>query len=104
MVRIAVLGLSLIVVGVDATRAQDIAGVEDCTKTAGLDKRTGCFQSNINFLQRLVTKNALEAWQRLNTANAEIAALKSAVAGLQKSVEQLQSAQKAAGDRKPEAK
>jgi hypothetical protein len=104
MVRIAVLGLSLIVGGVDAARAQDIAGLEDCTKTAGLDKRTGCFQSNINFLQRLVTKNALEAWQRLNTANAEIAALKSAVTGLQKSVEQLQSAQKAAGDRKPEAK
>jgi hypothetical protein len=104
MVRIAVLGLSLMVVVVDAARAQDIAGIEDCTKTAGLDKRTGCFQSNINFLQRLVTKNALEAWQRLNTANAEIAALKSAVAGLQKSVEQLQSAQKAAGDKKPGAK
>jgi hypothetical protein len=104
MVRIAVLGLSLIVGWVDAAGAQDIAGVEDCTKTAGLDKRTGCFQSNINFLQRLVTKNALEAWQRLNAANAEIAALKSAVTSLQRSVEQLQAAQKAAGDKKPEAK
>jgi hypothetical protein len=104
MVRIAALGLSLIVVGVDAARAQDIAGIEDCTKTAGLDKRTGCFQSNINFLQRLVTKNALEAWQRLNAANAEIAALKSTVASLQKTVERLQAAQKAAGDKKPEAK
>jgi len=39
-----VLGLSLIVVGVDAGRAQDIAGIEDCTKTSGLDKRTGCLQ------------------------------------------------------------
>jgi hypothetical protein len=104
MVRIAALGLSLIVVGVDAARAQDIAGIEDCTKTAGLDKRTGCFQSNINFLQRLVTKNALEAWQRLNAANAEIDALKSTVASLQKTVERLQAAQKAAGDKKPEAK
>lgn len=104
MVRIAVLGLSLIAVGLDAARAQDIAGIEDCTKTAGLDKRTGCFQSNINFLQRLVTKNALEAWQRLNAANVEIVALKSAVASLQKSVEQLQAAQKAARDKKPEAK
>jgi predicted transcriptional regulator len=51
-----------------------------------------------------VTKNALEAWQRLNAANAEIAALKSAVTSLQRSVEQLQAAQKAAGDKKPEAK
>jgi hypothetical protein len=41
MVRIALLGLSLIVVGVDAGWAQDIAGIEDCTKTSGLDKRTG---------------------------------------------------------------
>jgi len=104
MVRIAVLGLSLIAVGVEAARAQDIAGMEDCTKTAGLDRRTGCLQSNVNFLHRLVTKNALEAWQRLNAANAQIAALKSAVSSLQRSVEQLQAAQKAAGDKKPEAK
>jgi hypothetical protein len=91
MVRIAVLGLSLIVVGVDAgRRAQDIAGIEDCTKTSGLDKRTGCLQSNVNFLQRLVTKNALEAWQKLSAADAEIVALKSAVTSLQKTVEQLQ--------------
>ena len=36
------LALSLIVIGVDAGCAQDIAGIEDCTKTSGLDKRTGC--------------------------------------------------------------
>jgi uncharacterized protein YecT (DUF1311 family) len=102
MVRTVVLGLSLITVG--AARAQDIAGIEDCTKTSGLDKRTGCFQSNINFLQRLVNKNALEASQKLNAADAEIVALKSAVTRLQKTVEQLQAAQKAAGDKKPETK
>ena len=60
------------------------------TKTSELDKRTGCLQSNVNFLQRLVTKNALEAWQKLNAADAEIVALKSAVTSLQKTVEQLQ--------------
>jgi hypothetical protein len=68
MVRIAVLGLSLIVVGVDAGWAQDIAGIEDCTKTSGLDKRTGCLQSNVNFLHRLVTKNALDARQKPDAA------------------------------------
>jgi seryl-tRNA synthetase len=104
MVRIVVLGLSLIIVAADAARAQDIAGIEDCTKTAGLDKRTGCFQSNINFLQRLVNKNALEASQKLSAADAEIVALKSAVTRLQKTVEQLQAAQKAAGDKKPDTK
>jgi uncharacterized protein YPO0396 len=51
-----------------------------------------------------VTKNALDTWQKLNAADAEIVALKSAVTGLQKTVEQLQAAQKAAGDKKPETK
>jgi hypothetical protein len=49
MVRLAMLGLSLMVVAVDAECAQDIAGIEDCTKTSGLDKQTGCLQSNVNF-------------------------------------------------------
>jgi hypothetical protein len=97
MVRIVLLSLTLIVVGIDAGLAQDIAGIEDCTKTSGLDKRTGCLQSNVNFLQRLVTKNAL-------TADAEIAALKRSVTSLQKNVEQLQAAQKATGNKKPEIK
>jgi hypothetical protein len=99
MVRVALLSLSLVVVAIDAARAQDIAGIEDCTKTSGLDKRTGCLQSNVNFLQRLVTKIALEAGQKLHAADAEIAALKGAVARLQKTVEQLEAAQKA-GEKK----
>ena len=104
MVRIAVLGLSLIVVGVDAGCAQDIAGIEDCTKTSGLDKRTGCLQSNVNFLQRLVTKNALDAGHKLALAVAEIVALKGVVTRLEKIVEQLQAAQKAADNKKPDTK
>jgi outer membrane murein-binding lipoprotein Lpp len=104
MVRIAVLGLSLIVVGVEAGCAQDIAGIEDCTKTSGLDKRTGCLQSNVNFLQRLVTKNALDFRQKLDEAAAEIVTLKGVVTRLQKTVEQLEAAQKAASDKKPDTK
>jgi uncharacterized protein YecT (DUF1311 family) len=69
--------------------AQDIAGVEDCTKTQGLDRRTGCLQSNVNFLQRTMNRNALEAHRRLLAADAEIAALKAALAELRKEVEQL---------------
>ena len=102
MIRIAVLGLALIVVSV--AQAQDIAGMEDCTKTSGLDKRTGCLQSNVNFLHQLVTKNALDARRRLDAANAEIAALKSLVASLQKSVERLEAAQKGSGAKKPDGK
>jgi hypothetical protein len=104
MLKIAALCLGLVVISVDLTVAQDIAGIEDCTKTTGLDKRTGCLQANVNFLQQLVTKNALEARQRLTAANNEIIALKSAVTSLQASLEQLLAAQKAATDKKPAAK
>ena len=111
MITRAAFALGLVVAGCGLAGAQDVAGIEDCTKTAGLDKRTGCLQSNVNFLQQLVTKNALEARQRLNAASTEIIALKSEVASLksvvtslQASVEQLQAAQKAASDKKPDAK
>jgi formate dehydrogenase assembly factor FdhD len=109
MLRIAAASLGLIVVGLppfelNGAQAQDIAGMEDCTKTAGLDKRTGCFQSNVNFLHQLVTKNALDARQRLNAANNEIVALKAALASLQTTVEQLQAAHKSANEKKPQAK
>ena len=48
--------------------------------------------------------NALEARQRLTAAQTEVIALKSAVASLQASMERLLGAQKASGDKKPEAK
>jgi hypothetical protein len=41
---------------------------------------------------------------KLDVAAAEIIALKGVVTSLQKTVEQLQAAQKAAGDKKPETK
>jgi hypothetical protein len=83
-------------IGVAAASAQDIAGVEDCTKTQGLDKRTGCLQSNVNFLQRTMTRNQLEAHRRLQAAETELVALRSAVVILRKQVDELQMAKSAA--------
>jgi hypothetical protein len=104
MVRIAAaLGLALMA-GIHGVQAQDIAGIEDCTKTSGLDKRTGCLQSNVNFLHQLIVKNALDARQRLTAANNEIVALKSALASLQTTVNELKAAHKAASEKKPESK
>ena len=88
--------------------AQDIAGIEDCTKTSGLDKRTGCLQSNVNFLQQLLTRNAAEARARLNGANAEIVALKNEMATLKGLVASQQASlaelKKASAAQKPEGK
>jgi hypothetical protein len=104
MLKIAVLCCAIGVLLFDVAQAQDIAGIEDCTKTSGLDRRTGCLQSNINFLQRLLTKNSLEADQRLSAAQNEVLALKRLVASLQAAVERLEAAQKAPSAKKPDAK
>jgi len=58
--------------------------IEDCTKAAGLtSERAACRATQ--FLQQLITKNALEARQRLNAANTEIVAAQSEVASLRPS-------------------
>jgi hypothetical protein len=85
--------------GMVAASAQDVVGIEDCTKTSGLDRRTGCLQANVNFLQRTMTRNALEAHRRLQAAEAEIGALKTELAALRRQVDELRAA-KAAADRK----
>jgi len=90
-------------IGVAAASAQDIAGIEDCTKTQGLDKRTGCLQANVNFLQRTMTRNASDAQRRLQAADGEIAALRTALAALRKQLDELQ-ATKAAADKKASEK
>jgi chromosome segregation ATPase len=56
--------------------AQDVPGIEICTHESRMDRRTGCLQSNVDFLQQEVTKNALSNEQKLAAANREIAALK----------------------------
>jgi hypothetical protein len=86
--------------------AQDVPGIELCTRENNMDRRTGCLQSNVEYLQRLVAKNAAAAQQKLDAASAEIAALKSALATLRASVDRLQPAPSRpdAPTNKPEAK
>ncbi|SRR5579871_3973763 len=72
--------LCLAAVFVAAALAQDVPGIEICTRESAMDRRTGCLQSNVEFLQKVVTKNALDAQQKLSAANREIAALKEQLA------------------------
>ena len=76
--------------------AQDIPGIENCSAEKAMDRRTGCLQANVNYLQTVITKNAADSQQKLGAANAEIVALKVTVARLQVSVDQLAAAVKAA--------
>jgi hypothetical protein len=76
--------------------AQDIVGIENCSAEKAMDRRTGCLQANVNYLQTVISKNAADSQQKLAAANAEIASLKAAVARLQAGVDQLAGAVKAA--------
>jgi hypothetical protein len=77
-----------------AARAQDVPGIEICTVEKTMERRTSCLQSNVDFLQKTITKLGLDQQQKLDAANRQIDGLKAAVAGLQKTVDDLRAAQK----------
>jgi hypothetical protein len=67
--------------------AQDVPGIEICTVEKTMERRTSCLQSNVDFLQKTITKLAADHQQKLDAANRQIENLKGAVASLQKIVD-----------------
>jgi hypothetical protein len=78
--------------------AQDVPGIEICTVEKTMERRTSCLQSNVDFLQKTITKLAADHQQKLDAANRQIENLKGTVASLQKIVDDLQAAQKKAAE------
>jgi len=74
--------------------AQDVPGIEICTVEKTMERRTSCLQSNVDFLQKTISKLALDHQQKLDAASRQIEGLKSALVSLQKIVDDLQAAQK----------
>jgi chromosome segregation ATPase len=72
--------------------AQDVQGIELCTRESRLDRRTGCLQSNVEYLQQVIAKNALDAQQKLAAASREIAAQKEASAAAAREIAALKDA------------
>jgi TolA-binding protein len=84
--------------------AQDVPGIEICTVEKTMERRTSCLQSNVDFLQKTITKLTTDHQQKIDATNRQIEALKGAVIGLQKLVTDMQAAQnKAAEDAKKAA-
>ena len=73
--------------------AQDIPGIEICTAEKAMDRRTSCLQSNIDFLQKTMTKQSPAHQQKLDAADRQIQALKAALISQQGAIEELKSAQ-----------
>jgi predicted transcriptional regulator len=78
--------------------AQDVPGIEICTVEKTMERRTSCLQSNVDFLMKTITKLSGEQRQKLDAANRQIDGLKSAIVSLQKTVDDLQAAQKKSVD------
>jgi hypothetical protein len=83
--------------------AQDIPGLENCMAEKQIERRTGCFQSNDDFLQRTMLKQTRDlqgklaaSGRDLAAAHAEIAALKSAMEKMSGELAQLKAKLEAA--------
>ena len=68
--------------------AQDVPGIEICTVEKTMERRTSCLQSNVDFLQKTITKLSLDNQRRVDAASRQIDALKAQVASLEKLVEE----------------
>src|ERR1700733_6084268 len=64
--------------------AQDIPGIEICTVEKTMERRTSCLQSNVDFLQKTITRLTLDHQQKLDAANRQIEGLKGTGVGLMK--------------------
>ena len=93
MARISFAAFALTVAWTATVHAQDVPGIEICTVEKTMERRTSCLQSNVDFLQKTITKLTTDHQQKIDAANRQIEALKSAVVGLQKIVAELQTAQ-----------
>ncbi len=91
------IGAVLLAAASHQAAAQDVPGIEICTAEKTMERRTGCLQSNVNFLKASLTKASLEHQQKIDAANRQIDALKAAVTGLQATVAQLQGQVQALG-------
>lgn len=74
--------------------AQDVPGIEICTAEKTMERRTSCLQSNVDFLMKTITRLGATNQQKLDAANRQIDGLKSTLVSLQKTVDDLQAAQK----------
>lgn len=88
--------IALLPTPLSSATAQDIRGLEACTAEKQMERRTGCLQANIEFLQQALTRLGRETREKLaaasrdlDAARAEIATLRAALAKLNDELAQI---------------
>jgi hypothetical protein len=87
MSRVVAICVFLLICG--SVLAQDVPGIEICTVERDLNRRTSCLQSNIEFLQKQMTKQSTDALQKLSEAQQKLAAAAAEISSLKGTVEML---------------
>ena len=94
IVLVASVALAPCLLKSSSATAQDVPGIEICTVEKTMERRTSCLQSNVDFLQKTISKLTADHQQKLDAANRQIDSLKATLVSLQKVVDDLQAAQK----------
>ena len=99
--------MALLVALASPASAQDVRGLEVCTAEKQMERRTGCLQANIDFLQQALTRLTRETQDKIAAigrdlagAQAEIAALKATIAKLNGELAQLKVKVEPRGEKK----
>ena len=71
--------------------AQDIRGLEVCTAEKQMERRTGCLQANVEFLQQALTRLSRETQDKIAAAGRDLAAARAEIAALKSAMEKLTS-------------
>jgi hypothetical protein len=68
---------------------QDVPGLELCTAEKQMDRRTGCLQSNDDYLQQQMLKYVRETQAKLAASSRELAASRAEISALKSKVDSL---------------
>src|SRR3954467_1913625 len=79
----------LLVMALSPVAAQDIRGLERCTAETRMDRRTGCLQANVEFLQQTLIKLARETQDKISATERDLAAARAEVITLKATMEKL---------------
>jgi chromosome segregation ATPase len=82
---------ALLVILLSPVAAQDIRGMERCTAETRMERRTGCLQANVEFLQQALIKLARETQDRIAATDRDLAAARAEIAALKSAMETLNS-------------
>jgi len=82
---------ALLVILLSPVAAQDIRGMELCTAETRMERRTGCLQANVEFLQQALIKLARETQDKITATDRDLAAARTEIAALKSTMEKLNS-------------